>query len=333
MSDWGTRMRLSAGVAAVASLVALLAVANTLLPDARANSPRALPSSASSLDHLGEAIRRFARADRSLFASDAVGRSGGRWIHPALSAPRYGHDETGPSVSTSLFGAPSRMEVELFNSGQDLQVVPPDAAGSPDISLPSELAEASSSLQGVAGSAGAAFVVAGVQRDTDMLIRALPFGVSVYVLFSSAYAPERITFDTNLGCPTGGFQLDRRLEPGTFSYEEETGEHGDEEDECELYSHTPVAPIRPPSPTNTTAAYRAESSLFALADRQARRDQAIAALVIRAYPAHDAAGHEVLTEMAWRAEGEQPGPVIRVHLEARHARFPVLMRFDVVTQP
>jgi hypothetical protein len=326
-------MRLSAGLAAVASLVALLAVATEVSPDARANSPRALPASASALDHLGEAIRRFAQANPRLFAPDAVGRSGGRWIHPALRAPRYGHDEFGPSVSTSLFGAPARMEVELFNSAQDLQVVPPDAAGSPGISLPSELAAASSSLQGVAGAAEAAFVVAGVQRDTDMLIRALPFGVSVYVLFSSAAAPERVTFDTNLGCPTAGFQLDRRLEPGTFSYEEETGEHGDEEDECELYSHTPVAPIRPPSPTNTTAAYRAESSLFVRADKQAQRDQAIAAFVIRAYPARDAAGREILTEMAWRAEGEQLGPVIRVHLEAGHVRFPVLMRFDVVAQP
>jgi hypothetical protein len=37
--------------------------------------------------------------------------------------------------------------------------------------------------------------------------------------------------------------------------------------------------------------------------------------------------------MAWRAEGEQPGPVIRVHLGAGHVRFPVLMRFDVVAQP
>ena len=166
-----------------------------------------------------------------------------------------------------------------------------------------------------------------------MLIRALPFGVSVYVLFSSASAPERITFETNLSCPTTGFQLDRRLEPGTFSYEEETGEQENEEDECELYSHTPVAPIRPPSPTNTAAALRAESSLFALADRQAHRDQAIASLVIRAYSAHDAAGHEVPTEMAWRAEGEQLGPVIRVHLEASHVRFPVIMRFDVVAQP
>jgi hypothetical protein len=330
--DWGARMRLRAGVAAVASLVALWAVANTLSPDARANSPRALPSSVSSLDHLGEAIGRFARADRGLFAPDAVGRSGGRWIRPVLGVPRYGHDEFGPSVSTSLFGAPSRMEVELFNSGQDLDVGPPDAAGSPEISLPSELAERSSSLYGVAGSAGAAFVVAGVQRDTDVLFRALPFGVSVYVLFSSAYAPERITFDTNLGCPTSGFQLDRRLESGTFSYEEElTSEN--EEDECGLYSHAPVAPVRPPSPTDTTAAYQAESSLFALADRQAHRDQAIAALEIRAYPAHDDAGHEVPTEMAWRAEGEQPGPVIRVHLKAGHARFPVLMRFDVVAQP
>ncbi len=336
MSDWGARMRLSAGVAAVASFVALGAVgavASTLSQDARADSQRAQLSSASSLDHLGEAIGRFARADPGLFAPDAVARSGGRSIHPALRAPHYGHDNFGPSVSTSLLGTPSRMEVELFNSGDDLQVVPPDAAGSPAVSLPSALAERSSSLQDVAGSAGAAFVVAGVQRDTDMLFRALPFGVSVYVLFSSAYASERITFDTNLGCPTVGFQLDRRLEPGTFSYEEENGEHGDEEDECELYSHTPVAPIRPPSPTNTTAAYRAESSLFARADRQAHRDQAIASLEIRAYPAHDTAGREVPTEMAWRAEGEEPGPVIRVHLKAGHARFPVLMRFDVVAQP
>jgi hypothetical protein len=333
MLDWGARMRLSAGAVAVASFVALGAVASTLSPDARAASPRVLLSSASSLDHLGEAIGRFARADPGLFAPDAVGRSGGRSIHPALGAPHYGHDNFGPSVSTSLLGAPSRMEVDLFNSGQDLGIVPPGAAGSPDISLPSELAERSSSLQGVAGSAGSAFVVAGVQRDTDMLFRALPFGVSVYVLFSSPHAPERITFETNLGCPTSGFQLDRRLEPGTFSYEEEAGEHGDEEDECELYSHAPVAPIRPPSPTNTTAAYRAESSLFALADRQAHRDQAIASLEIRAYPAHDAAGHEVPTEMAWRAEGEQLGPVIRVHLKAGHMRFPALMRFDVVAQP
>ena len=331
MSEQGARTRLTAGVAAVASLVALLAVASTFSPDARANSPRARQSSASSLDHLGEAIRRFARAAPRLFAPDAVGRSGRRWIHPALGAPVYGYDE-GPSVSTRLVGAPSRMEVELFNSSQNLELIPPDAPGSPDMSLPSQLAEGSSNLKGVAGSAGAAFVVAGVQRDTDMLIRALPFGVSVYVLFSSADAPERITFENNLACPSVGSQLDRRLEPGTFSYEEET-EHGDEEDECGLYSHAPVAPLRPPSPTNTAAAYRAESSLFALADRQAHRDQAIAALVIRAYAAHDAAGHEVPTEMAWRAAGEEPGPVIRVHLHAGHARFPVILRFDVVTQP
>jgi hypothetical protein len=37
--------------------------------------------------------------------------------------------------------------------------------------------------------------------------------------------------------------------------------------------------------------------------------------------------------MAWRAEGEQLGPVIRVHLGAGHTRYPVLMRFDVVAQP
>lgn len=192
-------MRLSTGVAAVASFVVLWVVASALSPDARPDSPRSLSSSAS-LDHLGEAIGRFARADRSLFAPDAVGRpvDTSRAGRPPLRPRRIG-----PERSTSLFGAPS---------------------------------------------------------------------------------------------------------------------------------HTPVAPIRPPAPTNTTAAYRPESSLFALADRQAHRDKAIMALVIRAYPAHDAAVHEVPTEMAWRAEGEQAGPVIRVHLEAGHVRFPVLMRFDVVTQ-
>ena len=333
MSDWGARMRLSAGVATVTSLVALFGLLSVLSPDARAELPRARASSVGSLDDLGEAIRRFAQADPLLLAPNTVGRSGGRWIRPALRTPRYGHEELGSNVTTNLLGAPSRMEVELFNLPHDLNIAPPDAAGAPSISLPSELAGRSSRLQAVAGSIGAAFVVAGVQQDTDMLIRALPFGVSVYVLFSSPYAPERITFDSNIGCAEGGAQLDRRLLPGTFSYEEELGERGDEEDECELYSHTPVARISPPSPTDTTAAYRAERSLFKLAGRQAHRDQATASLVIRAYPAHDAAGHGVPTEMAWRAEGEQPGPVIRVHLEAAHPRFPVLMRFDVVAQP
>ncbi len=333
MSDWGARMRLSAGVAAVAALVALFGVLNVLSPDARADLPRARASSVGSLDDLGEAIRRFAQADPLLLAPNTVGRSGGRWIRPALRTPRYGHEELGSNVTTNLSGAPSRMHIELSNSSQALEWLAPDAPGTPNVSLPSELAGASSDMQTVAGSLGAAFVIAGVQRDTDMLIRALPFGVSVYVLFSSPYAPERITFDTNLGCADGGFQLDRRLVPGTFSYEEELGEHGDEEDECELYSHAPVASISPPSPTDTTAAYRAESRMFALADRQAHRDRAIASVVIRAYGAHDAAGHEIATEMAWRAEGEQPGPVIRVHLEAAHPRFPVLMRFDVVAQP
>ncbi len=50
--------------------------------------------------------------------------------------------------------------------------------------------------------------------------------------------------------------------------------------------------------------------------------------MIRAYPAHDGAGHEVLTEMSWREDGR---PVIRVHFDARRHRFPVLLRFDMLT--
>jgi hypothetical protein len=326
VSDWGQGC-IRVGVAAtVGSLAALLALASCLSPPARALPTRPLALSASAGVGLGPAIARFARVDPSLFAPDPPARSGGRWIHPALRAPRYGHEEFGPDVSTHLLGVPSRMEVALYNSPHNLQVFVP--TGEADITLPSELASNASRLQGIAGRAGAAFVVAGVQRDTDALIRALPFGVSVYLLFSSPHAPEPITLEANMNCPSVGFQLYRRLEPGTFSYEEELT--NDEEDECEPYSRAPVAPIHPPSPTNTSAAYRAEGSLLATADRQAHRDQAIAALVMRAYPAHDAAGHEVPTEMAWRF-GEMA--VIRVHLGARHVRFPVLMRLDVITPP
>jgi hypothetical protein len=318
-------MRVSRLRTRTALLATIVAVAGVAGLDADATSARA---ASGGFDDLATAIARFGQADPGLFVSNMLARSGNRWIRPALRAPRYGHDSFGPSVATSLFSAPTRMEVELFNSPQDLDIaVPTDSA---ELQLPSELASTASSLQGIAGSAGAAFVVAGAQRDTDVLIRALPFGVSVYALFSSPHTPERIAFETNADCPTVGSELIRRLEPGTFSYEAETiGE--DEEDECEAYSHTRVKPIRAPAPTDTAAAYRAEGELLALADRQAHRDQAVVAFAIRAYTAHDAAGHPVTTEMAWRDSNE--GPVIRVHFGSPHVSFPVLLRLDVVTRP
>jgi hypothetical protein len=285
-------------VAAVAVLGLLLGIAGGSSPEVRAFPVAPIASVASSQDGFVAAIARFTRIDPRLFVTNTMGRSGGRWIHPALRTAHFRHDEIGPEVSTSLFGVPSRMEVLLFNNVQDLQVTTDSA----DVSMPSELASTASSLRGIAGSVGSAFVVAGIQRDTDVLFRALPFGVSIYVLFGSARAPERIEFQTNALCPTTGFQLFRRLEPGTFSYEQETGEQGDEEDECEPFSHTPVAEIRPPSPTDTRAAYRAESQLLATADRQAHRDQSIVMFAIRGYPAHDAAGREVLTEVARQHE-------------------------------
>lgn len=317
----------------VAAAVGLLGLAGLTSPATRALATPPPASGASAGRVLSTAIARFASADPSLFAPDGSARSGGQWIRPTLRAADYGHDEYGPSVSTSLFGAPSRMEVELFNEEHNLQVSVPGesrlSTGSAVFSLPSDLASNASRLQGIAGNAGAAFVVAGVQRDTDLLIRALPFGVGVYVLFSSADAPERIWLETYTACPPTGFELYRRLAPGSFSFEEQLTSE-DEEDECEPYSHAPVATIRPPSPTNTAAALQSERSLLGIADRQAHRDRSIAALVVRAYQARGDDGHVVPTEMAWRGD---EGPVIRVHLGARGTRFPVLMRFDVITPP
>ncbi len=318
----GAAVRL--GVTATLRLLgALLAAAASCAPATTAFAARGPAVSASAAEGLSSAIERFAAVDPDLFAANEPARAGRRWIRPALRPVRYRHEELGVSATTSVDGGVSPMEVSLYNQSGGLDITTSGPRW--EVSLPSELASTASHLQGLAGIAGAAFVVAGVQRETDMLIRPLPLGVSVYALLRSARAPERIEVGTNLDCPTTGSDLFRRLGPGSFSYEEMTVE--DVEDECGAYSHVPVGHSQPPPASSTAAAYRAERKLLASARTRARQDRAVTECVITAYPARDADGHTVPTEMAWRSED---GPVVRVRLGAAHPRFPVIERFDVI---
>jgi hypothetical protein len=284
---------------------------------AAANSPQ---------EELGGAVASFAAVDPSLFTSDEPARTGRLWIKPSLRPVAYAAEEGTFRLSTRLSGASSRLEVNLSNERNALEI----GNANYEFGFPSQLAERSSELRSTAGMAGAAFVVAGVQRDTDALVRALPFGVSVYLLFRSAQASERVFIESVLECPYVGFQLARELDPGTFSYEEQLTNE-DQEDECEEFSHTPVADLHAPPPTDSGRAFQAERRLLGLAEGRARRDRATAELVLRAYPARDAAGHPVLTEMSWREDDEEGGgPQLRVHLDNEHLRYPVLVRLDVI---
>lgn len=276
---------------------------------------------------LQAAITRFAAFDKALFASDQPARAAGRPLRPTLRTPHFGRAEGVASLSTALVGGRSRLDIDLFSESRGLLISAP--AWETGFSLESALAARSQGLRAVAGAVGGALVVAEAQRKTDYLLRALPYGVSVYVLFQSARALERISFETGLECAPEGFELFRRLGPGTFSWETELT-NNNEEAECEPYSHSLVAPGAPPRPTDIAGAYRGERALLASAKLRARRDRARPEIVFRAYTAHDATGRPVLTEMAWREEGS---PVIRVHLVSGRFRFPVVLRFDVIAAP
>jgi len=277
---------------------------------------------------LGPAIARFRALDSRLFAPDRAARTGGRILQPALRPVHFDHAEGTAHLHTALAGGRARMEVDLFAETFDALYV-----SSPyfevQYGLPSFLAEHSRRLASVAGSSGAAVVVAEAQPQTDLLLRALPYGISVYALFQSPRAPERLHLGAGMECAPDGFELFRRPTPAFFSWERELT-NDNEEAECEPYSHAPVAARRAPGPSQTGRAYASERAMLHTAAAHARRDRAEAMLLLRPYTAHDAAGRPVPTEMAWREVGEGVGPVIRVHLVAGRYRFPVLMRFDLV---
>jgi hypothetical protein len=311
---------------AIAFLTLSLGSTSEAALGAGAPAQDARAAASSPQEELGAAVAGFAAVDPNLLIADEPARTGPRWIRPALRRASYTAQEGTFRVSTSLYGAASQLEVSLANERNALEI----GNANYGFGFPSQLAERSSELRNTAGMAGAALVVAGVQRDTDALVRALPFGASVYLLFRSAQAPERVFIESVLECPYVGFQLARELAPGTFSYEEQLTNE-DQEDECDEFSHTPVANLHAPQPTNTAGAFQVERRLVGLAEGRARRDRATAELVLRAYPARDATGHPVLTEMSWRQQDQEGGgPQLRVHLHSGRLRYPVLVRLDII---
>jgi len=266
---------------------------------------------------LDQAIALFARFDPQLLTPNRSARLAGRELAPAFSPLRFSGEPSFQALSTHLTGTLVGGELE------ELDMFLANETGTTTFEVPHHVALSGPSafdLETLVNSV--AFIEGEVEPHTDVLVRPIPLGFSVYVEFRSAAARERFSIEDKVSCAPGGFELIRRVRPGTFSVEELQGER---EAECEPYSRSPVASAAQIEPSDTAANYAHERRLIALASGRAHRDDASVLAIVSASPARDATGRLVPTEMAWRYEEE---PVLRVHLRAGHYRYPVLARVD-----
>jgi hypothetical protein len=273
---------------------------------------RSIPTASAALStrELETAIGLFARFNPDLFESNEAFELGGRWLRPAF-APLQENKVVGPTTKlvNGLVSGEAR-ELSAFVTGQDGEGT--------EISLYAKH-EAERLVDGVA------LVDGGIERQTDVLVRPVPFGFSFYVQFRSASAPERVSLNSGVGCAPGGSELITRLGAGTFAVEGPSGA----EVECERYSRARVPAQASPAPWDTVANYRHERRLLELAERRARRGRAEVRGVLSAATARDATGRVVPTDMSWRYDEE---PVLRVHFAHGHYRYPIVVRVDLLVE-
>jgi hypothetical protein len=284
-----------------------------------ASSGGAAPIGAASVSRrdLDSAIVLFARFNPQLLEPNRRTRLAGRQVAPSFSPLVFSGEPSIQELGTHLIGTLAGGELG------ELDMFLEDGAGTTTFQVPHHDALSDSSaydLEALVNSV--AFIEGAVEPHTDVLVRPIPLGFSVYVQFRSVSTPERFSIEDKVFCAPSGFELIRRVRPGTFSLEEVLGER---EAECEPYSRSLVAPVERIEPSDTAANYAHERRLIMLARKQARRDHASLLDVVSASPARDATGRLVPTEMAWRYEET---PVLRVHLRAGHYRYPVLARVD-----
>jgi hypothetical protein len=167
-----------------------------------------------------------------------------------------------------------------------------------------------------------ALIRGGIRRQTDVLIRPVPLGFSIYLQFRSEAAPERIEIEDNTVCAVTDPEFIWRLGAGTFAIEELSSvKH-----ECQPYSRGFIPAQAPLAPSNSIANYRHEARLLTLARRFTRKDDATVIAVLSAAIARDATGRAVPTSLAWPFEG----PVLRVHHRHGHYQYPIVARLDFI---
>jgi hypothetical protein len=271
---------------------------------------RALASNRHS--ELAAAVGLLRRFNPALLQPNRAVSIHGRSVRPAFTALRYDADRVA-SIS-HLTGSLVRGEV----SGDDLAFYLARSAP-PDFALPS-----TGGAKALIGDA--ALVGASIQRQTDALLRPTPLGISAYFQIRSAGAPERIVLESNISCAPIGFEVIERTAKATFAVEGPT-EYGGAE--CEQFSRERVPQRSAVAASDTAASYREELRVIATARRAAAKHHAGVIAVVRAAPAHDAAGRVVPTDVSWRFEG----PVLRVHHRMSGVRYPVIARIDFLTVP
>ncbi len=304
--------RVLTGLGAVVVAALILAVF------ASASSGGAEPVGTTSVSRsdLDSAIALFARFSPQLLEPNRPALLAGHEVSPRFSPLRFRGEHSIQILGTHLVGTFAGGELE------ELDIFLEDGVGTTTFQVPHREALSGPSayhLETLVNSV--AFIEGAVQPRTDVLVRPVPLGFSLYVQFRSASAPERLKIEDKVMCPSGGSEVIRRVSPGTYSLDQVPDEN--QLIECEPYSHSLVAPTESIEPTDTTANYAYERRLIALAQQQALRDHVSLLDLVNATPARDAAGHVVPTEMSWRDE-----PVLRVHLRAGHYRYPVVARVD-----
>jgi hypothetical protein len=310
----------------VTALVLAASVIEPVLPGdmmeqaSAATRPRVVMAATFSSRELDTAVGLFERFYPDLLEPSRPTVVGGRQIDPRFSPLRFTYvDSIGDSVTHLIDGLVS-------GETDEMQMILDTHEYTPIFSTPEIFVTSNAQARDGEGlfNSGSALIAGHIQRQTDALVRAEPFGVSVYLLFRSPSAPEQITFSTS-GCPPLGFEMVKRLGAGTFAVEGLSSE-----DECEPFSKARIPAQAPLPPADTGANYLHEKRLLALAHRVARKDDADLISVVSAAGADDALGHPVPTDFAWR---DPEAPVLRVHFKRFHCRYPLVARVDFVTDP
>jgi hypothetical protein len=286
---------------------------------ARAGMPAIAATSSGELD---AAIGLFERFNPDLLEPNRPIEIGRRRIEPGFAPLRFSHEGSFSKLythltGTLLFGEMSELEMYL--------ATPPTATTT--FSLPAHealMGPVAFDMERLVN--GVAFIEGDVSRQTDLLVRPVARGFSVYVQLRSPAAPERFTIRDKVECDPGS-ELIRRLAPGTFAIEYPIQERYEEE--CEPYSRSRIPAHRSIEPADTSANYEYETRLLRAASAQARRDDASVLAVVSATSARDATGRVVPTEMAWRYQEE---PVLRVHLRSGHYSYPVLAHIEFIAK-
>lgn len=269
-----------------------------------------------SLSDLDSAIALFARFNPQLLEPNRPALLAGHEVSPRFSPLRFRGERSIQALGTYLVGTLAGGELE------ELDIFLEDGVGTTTFEVPHRDAlsgPGAYDLETLVNSV--AFIEGAVQPHTDVLVRPVPLGFSLYVQFRSASAPERFQITDKIMCPPGGSEVIRRVRPGTYSLDQVPNES--QQIECEPYSHSLVAPVEQIETTDTAANYAHERRLIVLANHQASRDHVSMLDLVSASPARDATGRVVPTEMSWRDE-----PVLRVHLRAGHYQYPVVARMD-----